>query len=315
MLFDLHNRTAMKIIRTFPVPVCGIALALSAVGNLLQDYHEILKTVPGITGAAILLMFVVRCVSNRQLLREDLHAPITASVFGTFPMALMLQPGYIQPLSASLGLMIWYLGVLLHFVLILWFTRQFLLRFQLSQLFVSWYVVYIGIVLASITSPEFGTSTVGVAAFWFGLISFIIGFAPVIIRYIKLDTPPPAKPIICIYAAPFSILLYGALQIELPLSSHVILTVWIVATAFYLFAFGNMFHLITKKFYPSWAAFTFPFVISAAVTKHVASLNIFTGSLQRLLALSATAEILIACTLIVYVTTRLFVFILHQNAA
>lgn len=90
----------------------------------------------------------------------------------------------------------------------------------------------------------------------------------VTIRYIKFkQIPEPAQPLICIYAAPTSLCVAGYVQSVTPKSKGFLLTLLVLASILYVFALIKAIGYLKLKFYPSFAAFTFPFVISAIATK------------------------------------------------
>ena len=87
-------------------------------------------------------------------------------------------------------------------------------------------------------------------------------------RYLKFkEIPDPAKPLICIYAAPMSLCLAGYVQSVTPKSRVFLLAMLAVATVLYIFALVKAIGYLRLPFYPSYAAFTFPFVISAIAAK------------------------------------------------
>ena len=84
-----------------------------------------------------------------------MKTPVGASVSGTYSMAVMLLAGYLKPFAGEAALYIWYLGIIMHIALIIYFTLKFVIKLKLAQVFSSWYIVYVGIVVASLTAPVF----------------------------------------------------------------------------------------------------------------------------------------------------------------
>lgn len=73
----------------------------------------------------------------------------------------------------------------------------------MNKVFASYFIVYVGIAVAAITAPAYGQLGIGTAAFWFGFSALVILLVLVTVRYVKFqEIPDPAKPLICIYAAP-----------------------------------------------------------------------------------------------------------------
>ena len=256
-------------IKKVPIPLCGVMLGLAALGNLLQSYSEGIRYFCGILAAFLLVLVLLKLIMFPQMIKEDMKNPIMASVSGTFPMALMLLSVYVKPFIEKGAYYIWLLAVCLHIILIIYFTAKFLLKLQMPKVFASYYIVYVGIVVASVTAPAYEkTDSIGTYAFWFGFVTLLLLLILVTYRYIKFkEVPDPAKPLICIYAAPTSLCIAGYVQSVTPKSYTFLIGMLVVATVIYLFALIKAVTYLKMPFYPSYAAFTFPFVISAIASK------------------------------------------------
>ena len=256
-------------IKKVPIPLCGVMLGLAALGNLLQSYSEGIRYFCGILAAFLLVLVLLKLIMFPQMIKEDMKNPIMASVSGTFPMALMLLSVYVKPFIGKGAYYIWLLAVCLHIILIIYFTARFLLKLQMPKVFASYYIVYVGIVVASVTAPAYEkTDSIGTYAFWFGFVTLLLLLILVTYRYIKFkEVPDPAKPLICIYAAPTSLCIAGYVQSVTPKSYTFLIGMLVVATVIYLFALIKAVTYLKMPFYPSYAAFTFPFVISAIASK------------------------------------------------
>lgn len=255
-------------LKKVPLPICGVALGFAALGNLLQSYSEGIRLLCGVVSGCLLTLFILKCICHPKTLREDLKNPIMASVLGTFPMALMLLSVYVKPLIGVCAKGIWFLAIGLHILLIVYFTITFIVKLQLSKVFASYYIVYVGIAVASISAPAYGMEALGSLIFWFAFLCLLALVVLVSIRYVRIkDVPNPAKPLICIYAAPMSLCIAGYVQCVMPKSAVFLLLMYAAAAVFYLFALVKAVGYLKLPFFPSYAAFTFPFVISAIASK------------------------------------------------
>lgn len=262
-----------KILQKVPIPLLGVSLASAALGNLLQSYSEGVRLLFGAISFFCLLLVLLKIFAFPEKVKEDMENPIMASVAPTGSMAIMLLAAYVKPLSASAGQIIWYAGVVLHLLLILYFTAKFLLHFDLKKVFASYYIVYVGIVVGSVTAPAFGKQQLGMLFFRFGLVSAFVLICIVSLRYLKFrELPPPAQPVICIYAAPFSLLVAGYLQSAETKSTELLTLIYTIASILFLFSLIQMLRLLFIRklpFFPSYASFTFPFVITAIASKQL----------------------------------------------
>ena len=120
-------------------------------------------------------------------------------------------------------------------------------------------------------------------------------------RYVTVkEVPDPAKPLICIYAAPISLCIAGYVQSVMPKSYGFLMGMFVVATVIYIFA-------LVKAI--SYAAFTFPFVISAIASKQMMACAMNMGHPMPFLKYVVLIETIIAVVLVVYTYIRFMAFI------
>ncbi len=301
-------------IKKVPVPLCGVMLGFAALGNLLQSYGEGIRTVCGIVAALLLVLVLLKLIMFPNMIKEDMKNPIMASVAGTFPMALMLLSTYVKPVIGSAAFYIWIFAILLHVALIIYFTKQFILKLQMPKVFASYYIVYVGIAVAAVTAPAYSQLGIGTVTFWFGFVTLLLLLVLVTNRYLKFkEIPEPAQPLICIYAAPTSLCIAGYVQSVTPKSRGFLLGMLAVATVLYLFSLVKAIGYLKLKFYPSYAAFTFPFVISAIATKQTMACLANMGQPMPILQYVVLFETIIAVVFVVYTLIRFMGFIFAPN--
>ena len=306
----------MNIIKKVPVPLCGVMLGFAALGNLLQSYGEGIRLVCGIVAAFLLILVLLKLIMFPKMTKEDMQNPIMASVSGTFPMALMLLSTYVKPFIGPAAMYIWFFAIGLHIVLIVYFTVKFILKLQLPKVFASYYIVYVGIAVAAVTAPAFEQTGIGAAAFWFGFVTLIILLVLVTVRYVKCpQIPEPAQPLLCIYAAPTSLCIAGYVQSVTPKSRGFLLAMLAVATVLYIFSIVKAIGYLKLKFYPSYAAFTFPFVISAIATKQTMACLANMGQPMPVLKYVVLIETVIAVVFVVYTFIRFMGFLFINQPA
>ncbi len=299
-----------KIIQKVPVPLCGVMLGLAALGNLLQSYGEGIRYACGIIAALLLVLILLKLVLFPKMIKEDLQNPIMASVSATFPMALMLLSTYVKPWIGAIAKYIWLFAIVLHLILIIYFTIKFIVKLQMPKVFASYFIVYVGIVVAAVTAPAFEALSIGTAAFWFGFATLLLLLVLVTIRYIKFkQIPEPAQPLICIYAAPTSLCVAGYVQSVTPKSKGFLLTLLVLASILYVFALIKAIGYLKLKFYPSFAAFTFPFVISAIATKQTMACLANMKQPMPFLQYVVLIETIIAVIFVVYTFIRYMQFL------
>lgn len=299
----------MKFLKKLPLPITGVMLGFAALGNLLQSYSESIRLICGAVSLVLGLLFVIKVLNDISGFKEDMQNPIMASVSGTFSMALMLLAGYAKPFIGPAAAYIWYFAIILHIILIVYFTVKFILKLQMPKVFASYFIVYVGIVVASISAPAFDKLAIGTACFWFGFVCLIILLVLVTYRYMKYkEVPEPAQPLFCIYTAPMSLCVAGYVQSVMPKNRTFLLAMAAVAAVLYVIALVKAIACLKLKFYPSYAAFTFPFVISAIAMKMTMACTMKMGAPLPWLAPIVLIETIIATIFVVYALIR---FIMH----
>ena len=261
-----------KFLSNLPLPISGVMLAVASLGILLMQFFGpilnmpyaglVLQSVCGVVSAILWVLLILKAVLFPAQIKSAFSDPILASVAGTFPMATMALSVYIEEIIGEAAVYLWYAGVVLHAVLIVFFSVRFLREPKLSQVFPSWLVVYVGIVLASITAPYFNQIPVGQICFWFGLAALIPLLPALFVRCMRVVIPEPAKPLVCIFAAPISIILAGYVQ-SFSSNAYVVSALLVAETIVLILVLLPLPKLLRLSFYPSYAAFTFPFVVTA----------------------------------------------------
>lgn len=305
-----------NFIQTVSIPLCGVMLGLVALGNLLQSYSEGLRIFCGLTAGVLLLLVLLKLALFPGRVVEDMKNPIMASVSGTFSMALMLFATYIKPLAGGAARMLWFLAIFLHAALIVFFTIRFILRLDLKKVFASYFIVYVGIATASVTAPAFSMQGLGTGIFWFGFAAFLAALVLVTLRYVKeRDVPPPAQPLFCIYAAPASLCLAGYIQSAEQKSAAILWILAALSLGLYILALVKLPAFLKMPFFPSYAAFTFPFVISAIAMKQFMGALAKMGTPLPILSPVVLIQTVIAVVLVFYTLARFLAAMAKQARA
>lgn len=292
------------MIEKIPIPICGLILALFSLGNLLNDTNHYLKLICGLTAFIFLILILSKLALYPESIKKDFKNPIIVSNSGTFSMSLMILSTYLASFTPNFAYGVWILGVALHILLIIYFTYNFIIRnFDISTVYPSYWIVYIGITMGAITAHAHGLDEIGFIFFLVGFISMIITLPLVVYRYLKYnDIPDANKPLICIFTAVLSILIVGYVNSYNTISIGFLEAMYVVACVFYIFALVKFIEYRNLDFYPSFSAFTFPFVISGLATKGVISKigsNIILNGLLTIQTIIATA--IVAYVILKYV--------------
>ncbi len=303
-----------QILKKYPVPATGLMLGLAALGNLIQSYGEVYRNIFGVLSTILFVLMIAKMIKYPKDIVIALDTPFVASVFPTFSMTIMLLSTYIKPFSQTAAFIIWMIGFVLHITLMIWFTKKYVLNFKIRQVFPSWFIVYVGIAVASITGPMFKLSAIGKLVFWFGLAAYLVLLGIVLYRVIKIkEIPEPALPSLAIFAAPASLLLAGYMNSFEMKNMAIVSVLMALSLIMYAVVIVLMFKLLRIKFYPSYAAFTFPFAISGICMKLTNGFLIKSGLEIPALKYLIKFQEAVAFVLIIYILVKYIEFVFAKE--
>lgn len=305
----------LDIIRKVPIPAAGVALGLAALGNLLRPLSEEARLLCGLLALFMASLVIARAVLFPRSIEEDFRNPILASVSATLLMTMMQLSAYAAPVAFVPAYLVWWAAVALHVGLMVWFTLCFVRNFKLDQVFPTYFICYVGIIVASATSPCFGLEAVGRVLFGLGFACYPILLVVITYRYLKHPVPAAARPLFCIYSAPASLSIVGYLAVAPEPNVAFVGALLVVAQAFFLVVLVQLPKLLTREFFPSFAAMTFPFVITA--TALTCALDLFAQVgivLPASFAWLASVETIFAAGMVAFVFARYLVFLFKPAA-
>lgn len=302
------------MVKRLPIPIVGLMLALAAAGNLVMSYGNIYRNIFGILSAIILVLVLIKIIKYPKGVAESLENPVVASVFPTLSMGIMLLSTYIKPFVASLAFGMWIIGLILHGILIIYFTKKHVFNFNINKVFPSWFIVYVGIVVGSVTGPAFNMTNIGQKLFWFGFLSYLILLPIVLKRIFKVkEIPEPALPTIAIFAAPVSLCLAGYMNSFQDKNIYIVYFLAALSQLTLLCVLFQLPKLLKLPFYPSYSAFTFPLVISAVSIKLTNGFLANSGKTIGLLRYIVKFEELLAIVIVLYVLLRYVSFLFTKT--
>ncbi len=293
-----------EFLKGIPIPMAGVSLGFTALGNLLNAYSPILRWICGFIALILILLVLSKIFLCPRVVREEIKNPIIASVSATIFMSLMQLATYGAdlPHMYQISFVIWAIAFCCHILLIIYFTLRLIYELKLHHIYPTCFVTYVGIIVSAITSPTFGLEKLGQIIFWIGFMVYIVLFIVITIRYMRHEIEEGARPLFAIYAAPMSLSLTGYLTVMNHPSITLIIVLEILAQVIYFVVLYQLPNLLKLPFYPSFAAFTFPMVITpfALQTELQYFTNNFDVQISGIIALVLILETSIAIGLVLY---------------
>lgn len=305
-----------SFLKKLPYPIAGLMLGLAALGNLVAGYGMHYRYILGGTAAAIFVLLLAKVLIFPASLRDAFAQPVVCSVLPTFSMGAAILAGYLRQWAPGPAQLLWFAALALHLALIALFTVRYVLSFEIKQVFPSWFIVYVGLATLSVNAPAFGQAALGQALFWAALISYLILLPVVIYRcaYVK-EVPPPALPTLVIFTAPSSLALAGYLSSFVDRSPAIVYLLTVCTALSFVFVLSRLPALLRLPFFPSYSAFTFPFVITAIALKGAAAYLNNTGQGIALLTRFIPLLELWAFATVIYVLFRYVRFLTAASPA
>lgn len=306
-----------SLVKKTPLPLAGLMLALAAIGNLVQSYGEVYRNVFGFLSTIILALIIGKMILYPRQVKEELANPVIASVFPTFTMGIMLISTYIKPFLPNFAFIVWSFSIGLHIFLMIRFTLNHVVNFNMKKVFPSWFIVYVGIVVGSVTAPAYEMQAIGKILFSFGLISYFL-ILPLALKRISLNNiPEAALSTIAIFTAPVALCLAGYMSSFEFKNMNIVWPLLAMSQFIYVLVLIYLPKLLKLKFYPSISALTFPLVISAISLKLSHGFLVKSGKIIPILGYMVKFQEIVALLIVVYVLTRYvqyFVFSMGEEA-
>lgn len=299
------------MIKKLPLPISGLMLALAATGNLLFTYGYVVQNFFGTLSAIILFLILMKILIYPKIVIKELENPIVASVFPTLSMGIMVLSTYIKGYLGNLSFAIWIYGLLLHIYLILRFTSKYIKK-NIKNVIPSYFIVYVGVAIGSITSPVFHMQVLGKLLFYFGCICFIALLPDVLKSAYTKQIPEAAYPTLAILAVPLSLCLAGYLNSFQSKNIIIVYLLLILSQLTFFLVLTQFPRLLKLKFYPSYSAFTFPVVISTMSLKLANGFLTITGKQISFLPYLVRLEEILSVLIVFYVLIRYIVYLIIE---
>ncbi len=303
----------MKLLKKYPLPISGTALGIASLGNLLRTYSEDLRTVLGIISFLLIIFLIIKFFALTKPCLEAMENPVVGGTMATFPMTIMVLSTYIAQFK-PIGAVVWYIGLILQIIHIIWFSLKFIKNFSMKKVFPTWFIAFVGIAVAPLTAGPHGTVPLSMYFFWFAFAAYFIMLCIVGYRvFVLKDIPDPAKPTLAIFAAPGSLLLAAYAAAAPQKITTIIYILLFFSVLFYIYALYILLGQITKKFTPAFSSFTFPLVISGLALKLTNGYLVKAGTPIPLLKTIVPVQEIIAAVVIAFVLIKYIQFMFTDD--
>lgn len=298
-----------------PTPLAGLALGIASLGLGLENalpLHSLGQTIGAMTAGVLLLCITCKFILHPSLLQQELAHPVLGSILPTFAMGLMLVAKTLGTWHPFSGEILWLAAIVLHLLFMAAFSWHRIKSLKLHQMVPSWFVPFVGIILAAVTMPHPKYADFTYILLAFGMLSYAV-LLPVMLYRLMFanEVADAAKPTIAILAAPASLSLAGYLNLEADPSLLLCSVLLGIALLMTLVIYLSFIKLLRLPFSPAFAAYTFPMAVGATALYKVSErLSLYPEAMEyaRQLGTLAVFEMCVASVIVGYVSLRYFIY-------
>jgi len=315
---------AREFLKKIPIPICGLSLGSASLDRFLwYTYPDVyVFNIFALISFMIVVLFTARIITDHKGILKDIETPSLFGVLPTYTMSLMLLSAYAEDhiggMIGEISFFIWIGAIITSFVFMAFFVRRAFLGFSMEKVFPSWVIIFVGYVVASVTSPPFGMEELGRTIFWVGFTGYLV-MLPLLLYRVMIfrKIPAPLVPTIAILAAPVNLCIVGCLTayggIPDGPAGMALTLLTVLGVISYAAVVAYLPIMLNRKFAPSFAAMTFPLVISASSFFKLSEAHGIAddGIIQPLLYVTLA----IALFIVLYVLLRYVVFLIGAAKA
>lgn len=267
------NTKLENIVKNTPLPVAGLAFAITGLGGLFIEFGQgaWAKPVFGFLGASLLIIVVIKALFLPKNLKANLQNPVQAAVGTVIPFTFMMDAAYLSSSMPKTASFMWLFALLAMFVYLAWFHYKYTLNFHIKEIFAAYFIPFVGFCLPVMTSHHLHIDwlplqTIRQVLFYLSIVGFLVTFVIISVRYLKIPVDEvSARPIFAIYTAPLPMLLVSYVRLiphEQQYAPLVLVTL-ILSQLVFVVVLSQLPSYFKNGFFPSYAALTFPFIVTA----------------------------------------------------
>lgn len=258
-----------KLLKAYPLPISGFALALFTMASLVSSYSSIYKFTFLTLGLVVLVLFILKLIQMPQGVLEILRTnPLGASAFPTFFMANVALAGHIYDYSKIISQVIYYLMLVLFTVYTGYFVKNFVVNFSIKNVFTTWYIVFVGPAIFLVHSRIVDKANWLNGIFVYTIISFVVLMFIILYRVLVVGYKEELiRATLLVLSAPGSLLFLAYHNFVGDTTSFVYIFMYAVSQFFYVWVLFYIPGILRGKLYPTVSAMTFPMVTGVFSTK------------------------------------------------
>ena len=264
----MQNKSFTDMFKNIPVALLPAMVGAATLSNVyLTLGYTWIRHITMILAAIILIAYIVKMVTNFDVVKNEYSSTVPASLYAGFSMIIMILGSYVFDFNATIGKGMWFVGLVLHAIHILIFTyRNVIKGVNIETFLPSWFVTYNGIMVSTVVGGVMNEPTICKIVVYYGIAVLVIIMPFMIYRLLTKDIKDAVYHTQAILLAPLSLCLVSYLNFIKEPNKFVVYALYALVLCALLFIIVKLSRFFSFEFHPGFAGMTFPMAIGTVAS-------------------------------------------------
>ena len=264
----MKNKSFTDMFKNIPVALLPTIVGAATLSNIyLTLGYTWIRHITMILAAIILISYIVKIVTNFNVVKNEYSSTIPASLYAGFTMIVMILGSYVFDFNATIGKGMWFIGLVLHAIHIVIFTyRNVIKGINIDTFLPSWFVTYNGIMVSTVVGGVMNEPTIGKIVVYYGIAVLIIIMPFMLYRLLRVEIKDEVYHTQAILLAPLSLCLVSYLNFIKEPNKFVVYALYTLVLGALLFIIVKLPKFFSFEFHPGFAGITFPMAIGTVAS-------------------------------------------------
>ncbi|WP_297629657.1 TDT family transporter [uncultured Clostridium sp.] len=304
----MENGFLKTKLKDYPIGFIGTCLGAATLANVFSSHgYPMILDIFIYVGSVALLIYILKLIMYPKVVWGEMNNTIFMALYPTTTMLLMNIGVYFAKFNYSIGHGIWLFALLLNvFYVVFFLIRHVIIKFDITTVLPCWYVLLAGISVSCVTSEPMHAKALVKPIFYFIVMAVLTSLPVVIYRLKTVEVPDHQYPLIGIFAAPGSLCTISYVTLYPHPNVYLVSFFFALSVAAVIFDYLNLPRVMSLKFSPAFAGYTFPLAIAL-----VASVKVY-GYLTKFGFHNYAEIVKWICGIEFFMTTAIIGFILFN---
>lgn len=269
----------MKRLGKIPVPLLPTFVGALTLSNVYKGMgFEGIRHLTMWAATIVLLLYIIKILCFFDTCVNEYKNTVLSSLYGAFPMIMMILGSYYQEVAPILGKGIWLIAIGIHVCHILIFTYRNVIAKRKAETFLpSWFVTYNGIMVSCVVGGAMKEKALLTGIVYYGIIIYFILISCIIIRLLKVEVQDGVYHTLAVVLAPCSLCVVSYINIIENPNKILLFILYGCVLVSLLFVVMKLPRFFSYSFVPGFAGLTFPMAIGIVASQKMAGYFILMG--------------------------------------